>query len=86
MSVWKYLATVRGMFRYCVELEKYYGGRLKFAFNFGFRCYKHEDLLMVLEININHTGKTIAVFVWKFFIFTVIVMFRNFDFYVENLT
>ena len=44
-----------------------------FVFSFGFRGHEHEDLFMVLEMNINHTGKTIAVFVWKFFVLTVTV-------------
>jgi hypothetical protein len=57
-----------------------------FVFSFRSRGHKHEHVHMVLEMKINHTCKALAVFVWKFFILTVIVTVRNFEFYVDNLT
>ena len=36
-----------------------------FVFSFRSRGRKHEDVHMELEMKINHTGKALAVFVWK---------------------
>lgn len=47
------------------RIENYYGGRAMFVFSFRSRGRKHEDVHMELEMKINHTGKALAVFVWK---------------------
>jgi len=83
MEMWNHSACHCSVF---FRIEKYFGGCAMFVFSFRSRDHKQEDLYAVFEMKINHTGKTLTVFVWNFLILTVIATVRNFVFYVENLT